>query len=61
MKNAIAQKYKQTVSSLLTYYISKGRNDHHLVLYQGNVEIYNGCLECWIGNKQRHIKGGKFL
>lgn len=40
-------KYKQTVSNLLNYYISKGCNDYHLTLYQGSAEIYNGYLECW--------------
>lgn len=42
-------KYKQTVSNLLNYYISKGCNDYHLTLYQGSTEIYNGYLECWTG------------
>ena len=49
MEKKVVPKYKQTVNSLLTYYISKGYNDHHLILYQDNVEIYNGCLECWMG------------
>lgn len=42
-------KYKQTVNNLLTYYISEGYNEYSLILHQGNVQIYNGSLECWMG------------
>lgn len=42
-------KYKQTVNNLLNYYISKGYNDYHLTLYQCSTKIYNGYLECWMG------------